>query len=60
MPGTPVTLETTLWFGKHDGMTLAWILDNDPEWVIWADANLTGLGFDQDAVQVAKEVTGNV
>ena len=34
-----LTLATGLNFGKHNGKTVQWVVDNDPSYILWLDEN---------------------
>lgn len=44
-----ITLGQTMPFGKHVGMTIDWIADNDPGYLVWMDEQG---GFEVDPVLV--------
>lgn len=47
-------LETELPFGKHAGMSVAWVLDNDPSYIVWLADN-TDHAIDLIAVDEARK-----
>lgn len=50
-----ITFGESFWFGKHRDMTLEWVVDNDPGYIVWASKNLDWLKIDPDAVTVCEE-----
>ena len=34
-----LTFATVLTFGKHNGKTVEWVVDNDPSYILWIDEN---------------------
>jgi hypothetical protein len=34
-----LTLASVLTFGKHNGKTVEWVVDNDPSYILWIDEN---------------------
>ena len=37
-----------LWFGKHKGETVAYVLENDPEYLEWLIGETNNTDFDQN------------
>ena len=34
-----LTLATVLTFGKHNGKTISYVVENDPSYILWLDEN---------------------
>ena len=54
MRQTVTTYNDTLAFGKHKGKTVRWIVDNNPEYIIWLDEESV-VEFPEDILETARE-----
>lgn len=49
MPGAHLkTFEDVLTFGKHKGLTIEDVFNEDPQWLEWAMENVEGFDFCQE------------
>lgn len=52
-----IKLETVLWFGKYKGKTVNDVINEqeDSQYLLWANNNITWFNLDKDVKQVVEE-----
>lgn len=48
--------ETIVWFGKYKGQSIQHVLDQNPEYLIWARLNVDGFLPEKELVRKADEL----